>query len=251
MKINLWVIAFALLTENALALTSGSCGTGCSYTLDDNGLLTVTGSGENASIKAGAFERVSSITKVVIQGTISSIGHSAFNGCANMQEITLPNSIRTISSHAFSYSPKLTSIDIPEGVEVIGQRTFLGTGIKNLVLPSTLKNIGGDNFRYVLDSIMVMSNKATLASNFPNAKEIYCLNTSNCAEWLKNTSIDLSKIKTFSLKGNEYWLDGKKYESVENLQLGKNTPIRIYTVEEATWLTQQNKGKNTFTLKYR
>ena len=46
---------FILLARNAFSLTSGNCGTGCSYTLDDNGLLTVTGSGENASIGFSAF----------------------------------------------------------------------------------------------------------------------------------------------------------------------------------------------------
>ena len=265
-KILILSISVALISSNALAIDCPpgtpeghqcyDCSTGGSTCMADydtaSKKMVISGKGAMIGYPSCPWSDVKSQIKTLeIKEGITNVGGHIFDGSSSLTEVKLPSSIRTIGEHAFSYSPNLTSINIPEGVQTISMRVFLGTGITNLALPSTLKSMSFDNFRYTLDTIILMSPNTTLSSDFPNASNIYCLDTSNCAEYLKGTRVDLSKIKTFSLKGNEYWVDGKKYESVENLQLGKNTPIRIYTVEEATWLTQQNKGKNTFTLKYR
>ena len=96
---------------------SGSCGDNATYTLDSNGLLTISGSGE---IKVGVF-RYNPIVKnaakqVVINEGITSIGNWAFGECVLIESITLPSSVTSLGEYAFSSCLSLVNINIPDGV---------------------------------------------------------------------------------------------------------------------------------------
>ena len=79
-------------------LTTGSCGTNATYTLDDAGVLTISGTGD---INASAFERKSNITMVVIENGITGIGNDAFRLCTKLRYISIPQSVKKIGDYAF------------------------------------------------------------------------------------------------------------------------------------------------------
>ena len=58
----------------ATIVEKGSCGDSATYTLDSDGLLTISGSGE---IKEFAFDERKDIKKVVIQKKVGRIGYGA------------------------------------------------------------------------------------------------------------------------------------------------------------------------------
>ena len=79
-------------------LTTGSCGTNATYTLDDAGVLTISGTGD---INASAFKQKSNITMVVIENGITGIGNDAFRLCTKLRYISIPQSVKKIGDYAF------------------------------------------------------------------------------------------------------------------------------------------------------
>ena len=83
MKKNILMISFLGLfffySNNCYSLdSSGSCGTGCTYTYDEaSSTLVVTASGNNARITEGKFSG-SNVDNIIIDGNFSSIGTHAF-----------------------------------------------------------------------------------------------------------------------------------------------------------------------------
>ena len=100
-KITILTIAFLssmLMCANAFAAASGRCGDSITWTLDDSGNLTLSGSGEmwnyygNDDSPFKGYE----IRKATVEYGITSIGEYAFVGCSGLTELTLPNCITSI-----------------------------------------------------------------------------------------------------------------------------------------------------------
>ena len=132
MKKILCLMIGMCLAENVLALTSGECGTNCSYTLDDNGLLTVypTVEGQTATMNSLAFDGqytnsayASSIKSVNIKPGFTSVPQQAFYACHSLKKLQLPEGITTIGWSAFAYSG-LKEIEIPGTVTYINCDAF-------------------------------------------------------------------------------------------------------------------------------
>ena len=90
------------MCANAFAAATGRCGDSITWTLDDSGNLTLSGSGEmwNNGYDDSPFKDYE-IRKATVKYGITSIGESAFLGCRGMTELTLPNSVTSIEGYAF------------------------------------------------------------------------------------------------------------------------------------------------------
>ena len=146
-KITILTIAFLssmLMYANAFAAATGRCGDSITWTLDDSGNLTLSGSGEmwNNGYDDSPFKDYE-IRKATVKYGITSIGESAFLGCRGMTELTLPNSVTSIGGNAFEGCSGLTELTLPNGVRSIGDSAFSGcSGLTELILPSSVTSIG-------------------------------------------------------------------------------------------------------------
>ena len=118
-KITILTIAFlssVLMCANAFAAATGRCGDSITWTLDDSGNLTLSGSGEmwNNGYDDSPFKDYE-IRKATVKYGITSIGESAFLGCRGMTELTLPNSVASIGDFAFSDCSGLEKITVESG----------------------------------------------------------------------------------------------------------------------------------------
>ena len=170
------------LTPKAAAATvvdSGNCGDNVTYTLDSDGLLTISGTGSMygyylksdggkyvtaapwgskkltqvvisdgvTSIGEDAFYGCTGLTSITIPDSVTSIGNSAFSRCTGLTSITIPSGVTSIGDYAFFYCTGLTSITIPSGVTSIGDRAFFGcTGLTSITIPDGVTSIGEDAF---------------------------------------------------------------------------------------------------------
>ena len=148
LALMLVITCFLLLPTDVQAATvaSGTSGAAITWTLDDNGTLTITGSGKMANSDWGNstpwYEYNQSITKVIVDDGITAIGDFAFIDCDNLTQVQLADSVTEIGELAFRRCRSLTSISIPHKVTEIAYSTFNEcTALKSVDLPSSLVSI--------------------------------------------------------------------------------------------------------------
>lgn len=139
----------------ASAASSGNCGdsgSNVTWLLDDNGTLTISGSGKiedyRSDIDQPWYSNRSDITSVVIEPGVTSIGSLAFYKCSNLTSITIPSGLTSIGEMAFFNCSALTSVTIPNGVISIGNFAFGScTGLKSITIPSSVTSIENNIFQ--------------------------------------------------------------------------------------------------------
>ena len=173
-KIMILTIAFLssmLMYANAFAAATGRCGDSITWTLDDSGNLTLSGSGEmwNNGYDDSPFKDYE-IRKATVEYGITSIGESAFSGCSGLEKIAVEsgnscydsrdncNSIIDTETNTLIVGCKNSVI--PNSVTRIGDCAFYGcSGLTELILPNSVRSIGDIAFTYCsgLEKITVES----------------------------------------------------------------------------------------------
>jgi len=94
-------------------IDSGDCGENLSWTLDANGLLTISGKGEMKDYRHGAspfYKLCKDIKEVKFSEDITSIGACAFEDCEGLSSITIPIGVKKIGECAFLGCDGITDI---------------------------------------------------------------------------------------------------------------------------------------------
>ena len=150
------ISACALMTEVLPCMPvsaeekTGTCGENITWILDDDGHLTISGTGpmESYDVYGSPFyDLKSEIRSVTIEEGVTSVGSSAFCACSNITEVTLPGSIDRLGFHAFEWCGKLESIKLPDGLETICEDCFAYcSSLKSADLPDSVTSIGSYAF---------------------------------------------------------------------------------------------------------
>lgn len=132
---------------------SGACGDNLTWTLDSEGTLTISGTGEMYSwnsrfiLDIPWYSQRDLIYRVNIQSSVTSIGEHAFYSCSSLTSMTIPDSVTTIGDDAFSECSSLTSVTIPDSVTSIGRYAFSYCGsLTNVTIPDSVTSIGNGVF---------------------------------------------------------------------------------------------------------
>ncbi len=135
----------------ATSIASGICGENLTWTLDSDGVLTVSGTG---AMKDYDFAHASPwyryrdlITSASLTDGLTGIGRDAFSDCTALTSITIPSSVTCIGSRAFYDCTGLTSVALPEGLTSMESEVFHGcTGLTSIIIPSSVTCIGRGAF---------------------------------------------------------------------------------------------------------
>ena len=149
-----------VLVDTAYA-ASGSCGDKLTWSLSDDGTLTISGKGAMDNYKFDGYDYMANsyytdapwytyhyyIKSVVIENGVTSIGDRAFYGCANLTSVTIPSSVASIGSSAFYRCYELTSVTIPSRVTSIGSNAFEECeSLTSVTIPYGVAEIGERTF---------------------------------------------------------------------------------------------------------
>lgn len=128
-------LLLALLPTAALAEegpSSGDCsadGDNVTWTLDGEGVLTISGTGamadySNSDSLAPWYSQRDSIKKVSIEERVTRIGEWAFGACGSLARVTIPDGVESIGANAFRGCGSLTGVTIPDSVTTLGINIF-------------------------------------------------------------------------------------------------------------------------------
>lgn len=99
-------VSLALGTVSDAAVISGSCGTSADYSLNESGVLEITGTGNISSYSVSDIpwlEHTAAIKSLTIPSGITGIGVNAFLGL-DVSPVSVPKSVITIEAHALGYT---------------------------------------------------------------------------------------------------------------------------------------------------
>ncbi|MBQ7680955.1 MAG: leucine-rich repeat domain-containing protein [Oscillibacter sp.] len=125
----------------------GECGYNVNFTLDENGVLTISGAGAIWDFElTGRYtqwqEKRETISKVEIQDGVTGIGDFAFYACTGLTSVTISHSVTYIGYGAFSACKGLANVTIPNGVTSIGYSAFRScTSLTSVTIPDSVTTI--------------------------------------------------------------------------------------------------------------
>ena len=150
----LLLLSCVFLGSYTASAASGTCGENLTWTLDDSGTLTISGTGDmydySSSSKAPwytnyvyltqvrqivigkdvtsigdyAFYEYSYLTKAYINATNIEIGEKAFYGCYNLATVSMAGNTAKIGKSSFAFCTELEYLKFPTYVSGIGDNAF-------------------------------------------------------------------------------------------------------------------------------
>lgn len=177
-------------STSAIIVKSGECGDNVTYTLDSDGLLKISGSGNMNDYYIGSspFYLNKDIKEIVIGDGVTSIGDCAFLGCSSLTSIEIPVGVTSLKDFVFYGCSSLTSITMPEGLTSIGGGAFQScSSLTSIAIPAGVTSIGYSAFESCssLTSIAILAGVTSIGESA--FKDCIKLNTIYC---YKNSTAD-------------------------------------------------------------
>lgn len=139
----------------------GTFGDNLTWKLDDEGTLTISGTGAMSDYEyeddgfygwywgesVPWYNESESVQKIVVESGVTGIGANVFRSCTNVTSVTIPGSVAGIGSSAFGNCKALTTVQMADGVTTIGSYAFSGcTGLTTIDIPDSVTTIDGSAF---------------------------------------------------------------------------------------------------------
>ena len=259
---QLYLLLITLLVSlSAYAEKSGICGDNLEWKLTDEGVLTITGTGEmqdwndysspwyeNESVKQviigdgvttigdWAFSYCRALTSITIPNSVTTIGDNAFESCSSLTSITIPNSVTTIGDYAFSYCRALTSVIISNSVTTIGERTFANCySLTSVTIPSSVTRIEDGAFSDCGNVKQITSEAVT--PPYCSRYAFDGVNRNECKLFVPKNSIDTYKRAYvwwhfFLIEGTTTGIKNNIYNKIDN--------VDVYTIDGVKRLSKAN-----------
>lgn len=133
------------LMAGAEIVDSGTCGDDLTWRLDNDGILTIRGSGmmsDYPDLGSPWYGNRELITSVVFDGNITGIGDYTFQNCSNLSDVTIPDTVTYVGTGAFNNCYSITSLTLPYGINSIKPVLIAGcSSLSSISIPSSVTSI--------------------------------------------------------------------------------------------------------------
>ena len=118
------------------------------WKLDDEGTLTISGSGEMGHASSYPWEAYQgTVRKLIVKTGVTGIARSAFSSFEALEEVVLADTVTTIDGSAFSMCSKLNKLDLGSGLRVIYSHAFeFCDSLEEVNLPASASSISPSAF---------------------------------------------------------------------------------------------------------
>lgn len=158
-----WSLCFCLLfpvglsscdgSDSAAVIFGGTTGK-LTWTLTEDGVLTITGEGPMPDYRDGGtsetppwYPHVNRISSLTIGEGVTRIGDYAFMLCSFVTKVVIPESVTSMGDWAFSECTGLQEAYIGDGVTEIAAKAFAEcTALKTVVIGKSIQRIGDQAF---------------------------------------------------------------------------------------------------------
>lgn len=93
-------------------------------------------------ISGAVFMGNTKLSGIQFSDNLKKIGEGAFQSSTGITDIKLPESLEEIGSTAFFLASSIQNIQLPNKDITLGTNAFSGTGIKSMIFPESITNIG-------------------------------------------------------------------------------------------------------------
>ena len=224
------------------------------------GATNITGVTISNSVKEigyKAFADCKNLSKINL-GSIEKISFDVFKGCTSLKSITIPKTLKGGSALPCLNNSNITSIVFEEGLTVIPDYLCANTGVTEITIPNSVKEIGYDAFADCkeLKKITILDNVTNISfdvfKNHDNDLTIYCYKDSEAAKYaIKNnikyvylTKPEASALKEIKIEKVANKVDYKVGEKFDKTGMGvkaiyedgTSKQVENYTITPSTAL---------------
>lgn len=213
--------------ENGIAYsnmdgTYGVCGNDATWTLNAEGVLTISGTGAIFDFVSYADDTISEydnpmttpwykvrdqITEVVVENGITSVGDWTFGRLVNAVSASIANSVEKLGSSVFEYSA-FSNITMSQNVQNIGELAFFNcTNLTSFIVPKSVTDISWHAFyNSSLTTVIILNPECFIyddSSTIPSDTVIYGYSGSTAETYAKaydRSFVALDDSSTFLLK---------------------------------------------------
>lgn len=242
---------------------SGKAGKNSTWTLAEDGTLTISGTGSMDSfyfpwslrnevkqtiIQDGitnvfGFYWFENMTKVTLPNNLTEIADEAFFGCSSLPEVTVPGSVTKIGWYAFYGNKSLTKLSLPNSLIEIEYKAFENcSSLPEVTIPGNVKKIGEAAFSDCtsLKKVQLSNNVTTIAyETFNNCSSLPEVTIPYSVKSIEGRAFDGCKsLATVNFEGDAPKIDENAFKGV--------TATVYYPLENSTWTDEikQNFGGN-------
>ena len=137
---------FGDMMDDDTVAASGYCGTNTKWSLSNDGLLKITGTGtiKNYSKRnAPWYPYRYMVRRIVMDDGITRIGDYAFWGMRVVKSVDFPKNLASVGKHAFRFCTGLEYADLHDKVKTIDYMAFQGCiSLRGIEIPNGLTTIG-------------------------------------------------------------------------------------------------------------
>ena len=249
-----------LMMEVSASTNDRSCGENAYWDLTEDGILTISGSGDmfysdfsdfiidettdysdyyltypwrykrvrEVRIESGittisyfGFINMTELTDVSIGDTVDSIGYWAFGGCTSLENVSIPQSVSTIWSGAFIDCTSLDSVELADGITTIRASAFARcSALSNINLPGSLTKMG----EYIFEDCTSLTDVVLPGSlSFIDVGTFYnCTSLSSITISASVTNIDEMAFSGCTALANVYYAGSEDEWDTINIGKGNN-----------------------------
>ena len=214
-------------------VSSGTCGSNLTWTLDEEGTLTISGTGAMANYKVDGgsgkeapwynFDYTGNtvIERVIISNGVTSIGDYAFHTCSYLSEISIPNSVTKIGVGAFMGLTLLTEVSLPANLQEIGASAFSATELTSITIPEKVTKINDNTFSQCnsLVSVSLPSHLTEIGVDAFNwCSSLEDINIPSSVTTIKERAFGATNIRSFTIPSGITAISNRLFESCEELR---------------------------------